>query len=169
MQTNLRKEGRGGAIRAMRWPRRRAIVHLCRTAIRRSPCMRQAGAALAIFALLMQVWIPWVHHPAIAVTTNQEIFGGPSSIPAFAFPLCLAGGPTDPDQSGLPDKQPTRKPGPCPICQTLQLLGHAIAPQSDFAILSPPPAALQVPLVAAAFVARPLQTSSQPRAPPLTA
>ena len=169
MQGNLRKAGRGGAIRAMRWPRRRAIARHGRAPIRRFLPVRQAGAALAIFALLMQVWIPWVHHPAIAVTTSQEIFGGPSSIPAFAFPLCLADGPTDRDQSGLPDKQPTRKPGPCPICQTLQLLGHAIALQSDFAVLSPPPAASQVPLVAAAFVARLLQISSQPRAPPLTA
>jgi hypothetical protein len=84
------------------------------------------GVWLALLALWVQALLPAIHHPGAAM---------PGTITsAIAGSLCMAPGsaPVSPR-----DRAPEHKLPPCPVCQTLQILGAGFAPPATVAIPIP--------------------------------
>ena len=133
--------------------------------LRHSRGLSRAGTILSVFALLMQVWLPWGHHPAITVAGDPQAFARAVAFFGDNLALCLEQGANSQDHSGAPAKTP-QKPTPCPICQTLQLLGSLLVPSGAVVVDGP---RLTDPVDAtshAPLLARTLDPTSQPRAPP---
>jgi hypothetical protein len=140
---------------------------------------KRCAAWLGVVALLVQAWLPLVHHP---VTLFASDSGEAAAIASLAgeHALCLAAAQAVPQQAPstdqhAPDKRPPDKRPPdkdqhlsmCPICRVLHAAGG----------VPPPPAALYTPQAVAfhpdgvlprAFVpvAR-IERAALPRAPPL--
>lgn len=123
---------------------------------------------LAAFALLLQVWLPYAHHPRLAMELGPRaasyarlaaLFGG-------ELALCLPG---TKKLSSLPAKAPPREPAPCPMCLALGLLGGIVPPAGGIVIASVRPAAPPDLVGRAPIVERLLNPTSRPRAPPVAA
>ena len=113
----------------------------------------------------MQVWLPWVHHPAIAATGDPQAYARAVAFFGNNLALCLEQGLDTQDHSGAPGKAP-QKPAPCPICQTLQLLGSLLVPAGGVVVDGPRPTNRVDATSLAPLLARTLDPTSQPRAPP---
>ena len=117
---------------------------------------------LALVAILFQVLLPVLHHPAAAMLGSQRDMAGAGN-------LCLApiGNPTAPTDS---DKAPAHKLPPCPICQTFQMLGAGFVPSSPIAFAAfAATAAAPVPAADTAINPRWIAAGARARAPPLRA
>jgi hypothetical protein len=86
----------------------------------------RCAASLGVLALLVQAWLPLVHHPTTLFASDgderaafERFFGD--------MPLCIA---SDTVEHSVPpaDKAPVHCPLPCLICQTLHALGSFVAP-----------------------------------------
>lgn len=130
----------------------------------RTGALNRHGAALALFALLLQaLLIPLLHRPL------------PGSLPgatsAVAIIHCTADGDHAPDSNPHPARHlPAGSKLPiCPVCLSLQWAGTYLPP-SRIVILFEPPAGSALPLPAL-MEPMPRRTAAgpQPRAPPLRA
>jgi len=136
---------------------------------RRPSPVRVTGAAFAVFALLIQVWLPWIHHPGISALADEPTHARAGI--AFVggdFPICLAQRSSAPDRSGDPTHTPSQKLPPCPICQALHMLGSFVPPTNAVLVEGPPSGDPGVITFWAPLIARTLASTSQPRAPPVT-
>ena len=152
---------------------RRSLGRRSGTAARgatRGPCARitrPAGAWLGIFALLIQVWLPLVHHPALAAAGAPPAYAGDTALFGGEIALCLAPLSGQPDPSGRP--VPVHKIPVCPICQAMHALGSFVPPAGIVVAERPLP---PVPVNAAhrvAVIARAANPATRPRAPPVPA
>jgi hypothetical protein len=132
---------------------------------RRIGASRDAGTMLAAFALLIQVWLPWAHQPAMAMPGVPPQYARLLALFGDEPALCLAGVTK---RAGYPAKAPSHQLSDCPFCPALHQLGlvpsastvvvAGVSPPSDHAGIA------QAPIVARAF-----NPSPQPRAPPTIA
>ena len=124
------------------------------------------GTALGAFALLIQVWLPWLHHPPIFQTGEPDGYARAAAFFGGDLALCL--GSETQDRSDLPGKAPSHKPFSCPICRALHMLGSFVPPAVGVVMAAGPPGAVAVNAIGQApILARTPDPTSQPRAPPL--
>ena len=134
---------------------------------RRACALRSIGVVLAAFALLIQMWLPSLHHPAVATLNVYQ--SDERAAVFFSDRLIICGvGVDEQDRSGTPGKLPSpQKLPPCPICQALQLLGGLLPPSRIIVLDAPAPNHFQRILVDQVLIdARSLDSAAQPRAPP---
>lgn len=129
---------------------------------------RSLAVLLSLVALMIQLGIPLVHHPASAWMTADD--GGTLE----GATLCSDHGVADADRpaSDRPDpdrKAPLHKPAPCPICQTLQGMASFLPPTGTLLLDAHAPAGLEAVAARPAIMAPTLRSPAQPRAPPATA
>jgi len=132
---------------------------------RRVRALRGAGALLGAFALLVQVWLPVVHHPALAAAGGGSAQVRTASFLGDGLTLCLAAR----ERSQPPGKAPSHGSTPCPICQTLQIIGSFVPPAGPVVVASLPLAMPGDAIAQAPLLAGSPRPTSQPRAPPLMA
>ncbi len=137
--------------------------------LRRLRALRGAGALVGAMALLVQVWLPFVHHPVLTAAADPQSYARTAAFFGDEVALCSAQGAPTSDQSGVPGKLPSHRLQPCPICQTLHLLGSVVPPTAGFVVAGPPPAVPAGAIGQATIVAHVLDPTAQPRAPPAMA
>ena len=151
--------------RLSRWRRGGGTSGLA--AFRHARAPRGFGAALGAFALLIQVWLPWLHHPPVFQTGEPDGYARSAAFFGDGLALCVRS--DSQDRSELPGKAPSHKPFSCPLCRALQMLGSFVPP-AGIVVAAGPPAAVVVDAIGQApIIARTPDPTSQPRAPPLMA
>ena len=134
---------------------------------RRVRALRGFGATLGAFALLIQVWLPWIHHPPIFETSDQDAYARAAAFYGSDLALCL--GAASQDRSDGPGKSPSHKPFSCPICRALHMLGNFVPPAAVNIAAGPPPASFVDAIGQAPIIAHAVDPATQPRAPPVMA
>jgi len=127
--------------------------------------VRGTGAAFAVIALLIQIWLPWhlginaLAEQSTSARTAAAFFGGD-------FAMCLAQHLRAQDSSGAPIRDPSHKQPPCPICQALHMLASLVPPANAVLLGGPPLGKPGITAVPAPLMIRMFGSTPQPRAPP---
>lgn len=135
--------------------------------LRRSPLLRNAGALLAILALIAQAWLPAEHvvamPPAKAASYARavEFFG-------TSFALCSGQVWEDQDGKGSPTHMPPQKPAPCAICQAVQSIASLTLPPLVIPAMGAPRVVARLVPNRGPVIARVGHAIPQSRAPPMT-
>ena len=128
----------------------------------------RCAAWLGVVALLVQAWLPLVHHPATLFAPDGEENAAFAALVDEHLALCTAAAQTDEREAPSPAKHaPGHRLPVCPICRVLHAAGA----------VAPPTVALRTPQAVAfhtcclfpkTFIptAR-LECAALPRAPPL--
>ncbi len=136
---------------------------------RRVRALRGTGAVLGAVALLIQFWLPLVHHPVLAAQDDQPAHARLAAVIGGEFTLCLAPRGGAQERSGTPGPAPSHGSAPCPICQALHAIGSFIPPAGTVLAEGPGLAVPGDDIGQARIAAHPLDPTSQPRAPPVMA
>lgn len=124
---------------------------------------RRLTAWAGVLALVLQVFVPYVHQPASAAS---------SDFPWDISDFCLLSGHLPPGYGPASDKDGPGTPQDhkipaCSICKTLQQIGHYLPPAAT-PIAKRPDAGVPVRFASLVFVAaKRTASNSQPRAPPV--
>jgi hypothetical protein len=120
---------------------------------------RRRAAWTAIFAIVLQILIPALHHPAGMAQAGSLGFGAQHNI-------CFSPGANTPT---APDKSPHHQAPTCALCQAVNAIGGLAQPSAPVVITatSEPAAFIAFPTTFAP--ARPPHFHQQPRAPPALA
>ena len=122
---------------------------------------RRTGAALAMFALLVQCLVLAFHHPAQAA--SYVPFQDPGAF-CGAVPFD-GGGPAAPDETG--SKAPVQRGVVCPICLSLHAAGTGVLPVL-VALVVPGAVREPSPLAVRSDAPAPFgRSTANPRAPPV--
>jgi hypothetical protein len=133
---------------------------------RRTGAARDVATLLAAFALVIQIWLPWAHEPAVAMWTGSPRYARMAAIFSGQLALCLSAAQRP---SGVPAKAPAHELPPCPICLALELLGNLVPLAGAVVVECLRPIVPHGMIGQAPIVARAFNPVSQPRAPPVTA
>jgi hypothetical protein len=133
---------------------------------RRSAALRDVATLAAVFALLIQICLPWAHQPAVAMRTGAPGYVRTPAILSAQLALCQAAAQKP---SGIPAKGPAHELSPCPMCLALELLGNLLPPTDGVVVECLRPVIPHDMTGRAPLVARAFNPTSQPRAPPITA
>jgi hypothetical protein len=123
--------------------------------------IRQRGifrrtAWIAVWALVLQMLLPLIHHPAAA-----------KAGPPDGLRICAVMG-LMPTGKAEPSKTPVSKIPSCPICQTLHMLNGGFVPPDISVLAIPSEHDGSVGVVAVAnILPHIIITGAQPRAPPV--
>jgi hypothetical protein len=130
---------------------------------RRAGALRKGAAFLGALALLVQLWLPLLHQPGAAMAGQSQAYTRMAAFYGGKLVLCAASAK---DPSGGTAPAPSHKPPPCPTCLTLQGLESFIPPAPITIAASPRQADPPDMIGTAPIIARSLDPTSQPRAPP---
>jgi len=127
---------------------------------------RYCAAWLGIVALLVQAWLPLVHHPVTLFAPDGEETAAFAALFGQHLALCTAASSTSEQSTPSPGKGPSHHPPACPICRVLHAAGAVAPPMAMF--LAPQSVAFHpYRLFPKTFIptAR-LERAALPRAPP---
>jgi hypothetical protein len=107
---------------------------------------------IAIAAVLFQILLPLIHHPALASNVEQQV-------------MCPMHG-SMPSTTGETGKSPLTKSPSCPICQSLHVLNGGYVPPDAMTLATPNDVSPFYHSPVSSFAQRHFLVVGQPRAPP---